>query len=68
MCSYNFYFILSSSRYFNCGEIYSFKRQPPKIVKHTQTIRWLLLTNFLSVFDQFVGLAVKGLIIPFSHW
>ena len=31
------------------------------MVKHTQTIRGLLLTNCLSVFDNFVGLALKGL-------
>ena len=41
-----------------------FKRQPHKIVKHTQltqTIRWQKLKNCLSVFDHFVGLALKGL-------
>ena len=32
------------------------------MVKHTQTIRWLLPMNCLSVFDHFVGLALKGLI------
>ena len=31
------------------------------MVKHTQTIRWLFPTNCLSVFDHFVGLALKGL-------
>ena len=31
------------------------------MVEHTQRIRWLLLTNCLSVFDYFVGLALKGL-------
>ena len=31
------------------------------MVKHTQTICRILLTNCLSGFDQFVGLAVKGL-------
>ena len=31
------------------------------MVKHTQTIRRLLLTNCLSVFDHFIGLALKGL-------
>ena len=31
------------------------------MVKHTQTIRRKLTTNCLSVFDHFVGLAVKGL-------
>ena len=35
------------------------KRQPQKMVKHTQTICWLLLTNCLSVFDDFVGFALK---------
>ena len=38
-----------------------FKRQPPKIVKHTQTICRLLIMNCLNVFDHFVGLALKGL-------
>ena len=37
------------------------KRQPHKMVKHTQTIRRLLVTNFLSVFDHFVGSALEGL-------
>ena len=32
------------------------------MVKHTQTIHWLLQTNFLSVFDHFVRLALKGVI------
>ena len=32
-----------------------------KMVKHTQTIRRLLPTNCLSVFDQFVGMTLKGL-------
>ena len=31
------------------------------MVKHTQTIRRLLPTNYLSLFDLFVGLALKGL-------
>ena len=31
------------------------------MIKHTQTIRQLLPTNCLSVFDHFVGLALKGL-------
>ena len=30
------------------------------MIKHTQTIRRPLPTNFLSVFDHFVGLALKG--------
>ena len=38
-----------------------FKRQPHKMVKHTQTIRRLLLMNSLSVFGHSVGLALKGL-------
>ena len=32
-----------------------------KMVKHTQTIRLLLPMNCMSVFDDFVGLALKGL-------
>ena len=32
---------------------------PPKKVKHTQTIRRLLPTTSLSVFDHFVGVALK---------
>ena len=39
-----------------------FKRQPHKMVKLTQTIRRLLPTNRLIVFDHSVGLALKGLI------
>ena len=31
------------------------------MVKHTQTIRWLLPTNCLSVFDHFEVLALKEL-------
>ena len=31
------------------------------MIKHTQTIRWQQLTDYLSVFDHFVGLALKGL-------
>ena len=30
------------------------------MVKHTQTIRWLLPMNCLNVFDHFLGLALKG--------
>ena len=36
--------------------------QPNKMVEHSQTIRRLLPTNCLSVFDHFVGLELKGLI------
>ena len=39
----------------------TFKRKPHKMVKHTQTIRRLLHTNCLSVFDHFVELALKEL-------
>ena len=38
-----------------------FKRQPQKMVKHTQRIHRLLPTNCLRVFDHFVRLALKGL-------
>ena len=43
------------------------KRQPHKMVKHAQKIRRLLPTNCLSVFDHFVGLALKGL-IKYGPW
>ena len=39
-------------------QLYVFKRQPHKMVKHTQTIRRLLPTNRLSVFDHFVELVL----------
>ena len=35
--------------------------KPTKWSKHTQIIRRLLPTNYLNVFDHFVGLALKGL-------
>ena len=38
----------------------SFMGQPHKMVKPTQTICRLLWTNYLSVFDHFVGLTLKG--------
>ena len=41
----------------------AFKRQPHKIVKHTQTVRQQQLANCLSVFDHCLGLALKGLIL-----
>ena len=31
------------------------------MVKHTQTVRRFFPMNYLSVFDHFVGLALKGL-------
>ena len=40
----------------------TFKNQPHKMVKYTQTTRRQLPTNLLSVFDHFVELALKGLI------
>ena len=45
-----------------------FKRQPHKIVKHTQIIRRQEPTNCLSVFDHSVGLALKGLNIRLIHF
>ena len=43
-----------------CQIRYLYKRQPHKIFKHTQAIR-RQHPNCLSVFDHFVGLALKGL-------
>ena len=37
------------------------------MVKHTRTIRRPLLTNYLSVFDHFVRMALKGFKSPISH-
>ena len=39
----------------------AYKRQPHKMVKHIQTIRWQQPTNCLSVFEHFVRLTLKGL-------
>ena len=38
---------------------YSFKRQPLKMFRHTQTICRQKSKNCLSVFDHFVGFALK---------
>ena len=46
----------------NVADFNTFKCQPQKMVKRTQTIRRLLPTKCLSVFDHFMGLAFKGLI------
>ena len=43
----------------------TFKRQLHKMVKHTQAIRRQQPMNFMSMFDHFVVLALKGL--TFSH-
>ena len=40
---------------------WSFKRQPHKWVKHTQTTRRQKPTTCLSVFDHFLGLMLTGL-------
>ena len=39
----------------NLNNSYLFKRQPHKMVKHTQATCRLLSTNYLSVFYHFVG-------------
>ena len=41
--------------------LYALRHQPHKKLKHTQTIRRLLPTNCLSVFDYFIGLVLKVL-------
>ena len=40
---------------------YPFKRKPRKMVKHTQTIRQLLLTICLTVFDRLWRWRIKEL-------
>ena len=52
---------MAHEKYLQRSLYYPFKCQHHKTVKHTQTIRRLLPTNCLSVFDHFVGLALKGL-------
>ena len=37
------------------------KRQPHKMIKHTQTINRQKPTNYLNVFDHFLGLALERL-------
>ena len=39
----------------------TFEHRPPKMVKYTQTIRRQQPTNWLSVFDHLLGLALKVL-------
>ena len=46
----------------------TFKRQPNKMVKQIQTIRRQKPTNCLSLFDRFVGLALKGLNPQLTHF
>ena len=38
-----------------------FKRHPYKMLKRTQTVRRVLQTNCLSLFEHFVGFALKRL-------
>ena len=45
----------------NISLINPLSANPHKMVKHTETVHCLLFTNCLSVFDHFVGLALKGL-------
>ena len=56
----NIYLLFLFFLFFSYSNI-SFKRQPHKMVRHTQTIRRQHLTSCLSVFDHFVELALKGL-------
>ena len=51
---------LVCGKHFHNG-INPFKCQLHKMVKQAQTICWLLPTNCVSVFDHFVGSALKGL-------
>ena len=51
-----------NSKNFLCSEYNVTSLPTKKMVKHTQTICWLLPTNCLSVFEHFVGLTLKVLI------
>ena len=59
-----FFFFFNSILASNCSQ--PFNRQPHKMVKHTQAICLLTVNEFLSVFDHFVGLALKRLIEIYS--
>ena len=56
--SFQFFCVNSPFSSFNLNP---FKRQPLKMVKHTQTIRWQ------KPFDHFVGLTLKGLDGAFEY-
>ena len=56
----NFWKLLTNYCHYQL-DLKSFERQPHKMVEHTQTIRRLLPTNCLSVFDHIVELEIKGL-------
>ena len=58
---YCFLILLLTLGEFNWIFTYLFKHQPHKMVKHT--ICRHQLANRLSVFDRFVGLALKGLML-----
>ena len=47
-------------KYINDTIFKSFKCQPHKMVKHTQIIRRQFADDLFSVFDHFMGLALKG--------
>ena len=51
-CSSKFKYLIKRNEPFKC--------QSYKMVKYTQTIRGILPKSCLSVFDHFVGLALKG--------
>ena len=53
-----YYSVLNTSLY----TIQPFKRQSHKMTKNTQPIRWQQPTICLSAFDEFLGLALKGLV------
>ena len=55
------HFIYSSYTIINRNIAYPFNAQCPKIVKHTLKILQQMLQDFLSVFDHFGTLCIKGL-------
>ena len=50
-----------------CSPIREQSRKGSKMVRHTQTICWEHPASCLNVFDNFVGLALKGLKRNFLH-
>ena len=60
MLNVNIGWSLERRMFYIYSRAWPFKRQPHKMVKHTQTIRRQQPTNCLSVFDHFMRLALKG--------
>ena len=65
---YYFLNVMSKCHWLAFGVFNPLSANPHKMVKHSQAIRRLLPTNCLSVFDHFVGLASKGLMLTLNRF